>query len=110
MSDSERQATENTQTTQPVQPAGPSRALSQQIGIYYSNCAPGALSARDISLFFGRYVPTSNDQGSRALGERHERQIYMTIEQAEDLVQMLTQSIQTFKARKSAAERENKAD
>jgi hypothetical protein len=44
------------------------------------------------------------------LGELYERQIYMTIEQAEDLVQMLTQSIQTFKARKSGTEKVSAAD
>jgi hypothetical protein len=38
------------------------------------------------------------------------RQIYMTIEQAEDLARMLTESIRDFKARKSGAAKENKAD
>jgi hypothetical protein len=84
--------------------------MSNQIRVYYANCAAVALSPREFSLFFGRYVPAPDGKGPRGLSELYERQIYMTIEQAEDLVQMLTQSIQAFKARKSVAERESKAD
>jgi hypothetical protein len=84
--------------------------MSNQISVYYANCAAVALSPRDISLFFGRYVPAPDGKGPRALGELYERQIYMTIEQAEDLAQMLSESIQAFKARKSGTERESEAD
>jgi hypothetical protein len=38
------------------------------------------------------------------------RQVYMTIEQAEDLAQMLTETIQAFKAGKVVAEERHKAD
>jgi len=100
MSDQEQQTTENAQTAQPSQPARPTRVMSQQMGIYYSNCALVALSPRDVSLFFGRYFPMSDGKGPTALGELYERQVYMTIEQAEDLVRMLTESIQGYKARK----------
>jgi hypothetical protein len=61
-------------------------------------------------LFFGRYVPVPDGKGPRALGELYERQVYMTIEQAEDLARMLTETIQAFKARKAGAEKESKAD
>jgi hypothetical protein len=78
--------------------------MSQQMGIYYSNCALVALSPRDISLFFGRFFPMSDGKGPTALGELYERQVYMTIEQAEDLARMLTETIRGFKARKVETE------
>jgi hypothetical protein len=74
--------------------------MSQQMGIYYSNCAAVALSPRNISLFFGRFFPMPDGKGAQGLGELYERQVYMTIEQAEDLARMLTESIRNFKARK----------
>jgi hypothetical protein len=40
------------------------------------------------------------------LGELYERQVYMTIEQAEDLARMLTESIRNFKATKAAPNNE----
>jgi hypothetical protein len=63
-----------------------------------------------ISLFICTYVPELDGKGPRALGELYERRIHMTIEQAEGLVQMLIESIQAFKARKSGAEEVSKAE
>lgn len=60
-------------------------------------------SPRDISVFFGRYVPRSNEQGNQQLAELYERQIYMTIEQAEDLARRLAHSVEMFKARKQGS-------
>lgn len=76
--------------------AGPPRLMSNQMGVYYSNCAMVAMSPRDISLYFGRYVPTRDNRGSQQLTELYERQIYMTLEQAQDLVRMLNQTIDMF--------------
>jgi len=84
-------------------PAGPARMMSNQMGIYYSNCAMVAVSPRDISLFFGRFTPVPDNEGGQALGELYERQIYMTVEQAEDLMRMLSQTLQAFKARRQSA-------
>ncbi len=72
------------------------RLMSNQMGVYYSNCAMVAMSPRDISLYFGRYVPTRDNKGSQQLTELYERQIYMTLEQAQDLVKMLNQTIDMF--------------
>jgi hypothetical protein len=90
-----------TESPQPMSANGPARMMSQQMAIYYSNCALVATSPRDISLFFGRFVPVP-DKGSQGLGELYERQIYMTVEQAEDLARMLTQTVQMYKSRREA--------
>jgi hypothetical protein len=74
--------------------------MSNQMAIYYSNCAMVATSPRDISLFFGRFAPVSDDKGSQTLGELYERQIYMTVEQAEDLVKMLSRTLDAYKFRR----------
>jgi hypothetical protein len=87
---------------QPVAPAatgGPARLMSRQIAVYYTNCAMVATSPRDISLYFGRYVPAPDEAGGQQLAELYERQIYMTVEQAEALAQILNQTIQAFKTR-----------
>jgi hypothetical protein len=87
---------------QPVAPTtagGPARLMSRQIAVYYTNCAMVATSPRDISLYFGRYVPASDEGGGQQLAELYERQIYMTVEQAEDLAKILNQTIQTIRNR-----------
>lgn len=76
--------------------SGPQRLMSNQMGVYYSNCAMVAMSPRDISLYFGRYVPTRDNKGGQQLTELYERQIYMTVEQAQDLVKMLSQTIDMY--------------
>jgi hypothetical protein len=81
--------------------------MSNQMATYYSNCAMVATSPRDISLFFGRFVPIP-DKGSQGLSELYERQIYMTVEQAEDLARMLTQTVQMYRARRAGAQQENR--
>jgi len=84
--------------------SGPARMMSNQMATYYSNCAIVATSPRDISLFFGRYVPVPDNKGSQTLAEMYERQIYMTIEQAEDLVRMLAKTLEVYRSRKASAE------
>ncbi len=56
-------------------------------------------SLLDISLYFGRYVPTSDEHGGRQIAELYERQIYMTVEQPEDHPKILNQTIQALKKR-----------
>ena len=94
MADTEQEAKQQ-------QPGGPARMMARQMGMYYSNCAMVATSPRDISLFFGRFVPGSNEQGGQSMVELYEHQIYMTVEQAEDLVRILTQTLEATKARKA---------
>ncbi len=77
--------------------SGPARLVSQQLTIYYANCAMVATTPRDVSVYFGRYTPVSDDKGSQQLAELYERQIYMTIEQAEDLMRILGQTLQALK-------------
>ena len=90
---------EQTATQQSV--GVPSRMMARQMGMYYSNCAMVATSPRDISLFFGRYVPGSNEKGEQSMVELYEHQIYMTVEQAQDLVRILTQTLEATKARRA---------
>ena len=82
---------------------GPSRAMSRQMAVHYANCAMVATSPRDISLFFGRYVPGTDEKGEQKLVELYETQIYMTVSQAEDLARILTQTVDMFKTGKKPA-------
>jgi hypothetical protein len=84
-------------------PPGPTRLMSREMSVYYANCVMVATSPRDISLYFGRFVPTSDDKGNQALSELYERQIYMTLEQTEDLIRILSQTMQTVKSRRNGA-------
>ncbi len=79
--------------------AKPNMALSPQLSVYYANCTVVATTHRDISLFFGRIAPMNDGKGAQRLVELYENQIYMTLEQAEDLLEVLTQTVQGFKAR-----------
>jgi hypothetical protein len=74
------------------------RGFSRQLGIYYSNCALVATSPRDISIYFGRYVPATDDAGTQTMGELYERQIYMSVEQAENLAQALNATLDAYRA------------
>lgn len=105
MNTNETQAPQ-TESPQPTPASGPSRMMSNQMAIYYSNCAMVATSPRDISLFFGRFTPVPDNKGGQTLGELYERQIYMTVEQAEDLARMLTQTVQMYQSRKASAQQE----
>jgi hypothetical protein len=66
---------------------------------YYSNCAVVASSPREISVLFGRYVTPPPGSGSAELNPVYERQIYMTVEQAEDLAKALVETVKLFKAK-----------
>jgi hypothetical protein len=79
------------------QPTGPARLVSRDLMIYYANCAMVATTPRDLSIYFGRYSPVADQKGAQQLAELYERQIYMTLEQAEDLVRILGQTIQAVK-------------
>jgi hypothetical protein len=63
-----------------------------------------ATSPKDVALFFGRYIPGSNEKGEQTLTELYERQVYMTIEQAEELAMTLTRTVDAMKARKAGAQ------
>ncbi len=82
-------------------PAGPARAMSPQLNVYYSNCAMVVTSPRDVSVMFGRYVPASNEKGEQTMAELYERQIYMTIEQAEDLSRILAETVKRSRPQKT---------
>jgi hypothetical protein len=78
----------------------PARVMSRQMSVQYANCAMVATSPRDISLFFGRYVPGADEKGSQKLVELYETQIYMTLAQAEDLARILSQTVTMIKSGK----------
>ena len=63
----------------------------------------GSTTPRDISLYFGRFTPVADDKGNQSLGELYERQIYMTIEQAEDLAKMLTRTLEAVRSRRQGS-------
>ena len=94
---------EKEQAGGPQQTGGPARMMAKQVNMYYSNCAMVATSPRDISLFFGRYVPGSNEKGEQSMVELYENQIYMTLDQAEDLVRILNQTLEAIKTRRQEA-------
>jgi len=81
----------------------PARAMSRQMAVHYANCAMVATSPRDVSLFFGRYVPGTDDKGEQKLVELYETQVYMTVDQAEDLARILTQTVSMFKTNKKTS-------
>jgi hypothetical protein len=81
----------------------PARAMSRQMAVHYANCAMVATSPRDISLFFGRYVPGTDDKGEQKLVELYETQVYMTVDQAEDLAKILTQTVNMFRTNKKTS-------
>jgi hypothetical protein len=106
--DTKETQTTQTESPQPTPATGPSRMMSNQMAIYYSNCAMVATSPRDISLFFGRFTPVPDNKGGQTLGELYERQIYMTVEQAEDLPRMLTQTVQMYRSRRQDSQQESR--
>lgn len=55
-------------------------------------------------------MPRNDEQGNQQLAELYERQIYMTIEQAEDLARTLAQSVQMFKARRQGSGEQKSQD
>ncbi len=80
---------------------GPARLVSREVMIYYANCAMVATTPRDLAVYFGRFTPVSDEKGGQQLAELYERQIYMTFEQAEDLVRILSQTLQAVKSKKA---------
>lgn len=110
----EKQAELSSETNAPTPPtsadaaqaptaAGPARMMSRQMGSYYCNCAIAATSPKDISLFLGKLVRMPDQQGTPRLVELFERQVDMTVEQAEEIISVLTQTVEVFKARKGSA-------
>ncbi len=79
--------------------SGPSRIMSRQMAIYYSNCAMVATSPKDVAILFGRYVPANDETGAQSMAELYERQIYMTLEQAEELARTLNQTVLLMRQR-----------
>ncbi len=73
--------------------------MSPQMSIYYSNSVMVATSPKDVSLYFGRYVPTTTEDGGQTLTEFYERQVYMTYQQAEELMRALMQTMEALRAR-----------
>ena len=83
------------------QAAGVSRVMSPQMSIYYSNSVMVATSPKDISLYLGRYVPATAEDGSQTLSEFYERQVYMTFQQADELTRTLVQTLEALRNRQA---------
>jgi hypothetical protein len=44
-------------------------------------------------------VPANDDKGQQSMAELYERQVYMTLEQAEELAKTLNQTVQMMRQR-----------
>jgi hypothetical protein len=86
------------QSTPPVTAEQRLRAVQEQIQSYYSNCAMLATTPLDISLYFGKLVPVTRENGEQSFAEYYERQIIVTIEQARKIANALLQTIQSIDA------------
>ena len=91
-------AAQETRSNQPV------RIVPDTISIYYSNTVMVATSPVDICLYFGRYSQTRNENQEPVPAELYERQIYMTMDQAKRLAQVLNQTIQAVESGKPPTE------
>jgi hypothetical protein len=81
-------------------PGGMQQQGMPRMESYYSNCAVVATSPREISVLFGRYVSVYTEQQGQGAVPVYEKQILMTVEQAEDLVKTLSQAVQDFRSRR----------
>jgi hypothetical protein len=87
----------------PGNPQGPERpqaAAPIRLDSYYSSIALLAISPREISVIFGRYAPRFMETGERGAVPVFEREILMTVEQAEDLLRALGQAVEDFKKKR----------
>lgn len=98
------------ETTAAPAESGPARMMSGDMGMYYCNCALVATTPKDVCLLFGRVVPLPADKGTQTLGELYERQVYMTIQQAEELAGLLTQTVKAFGKQQGDAASPEKQD
>jgi len=57
-----------------------------------------ASSPVDISLYFGRYTLKDLDTGRPVLVQVFEKQLYMTVDEAERLGQAILRTVQVFRA------------
>ena len=89
---------------QQARPTQPVRIVPENIPMYYSNTVMVATTPVDICLYFGRYSQTKNENQESVPSELYERQIYMTMDQARRLAQMLNQTIQAVDAPKGQPE------
>ncbi len=94
----------NETQTRDQQSRSVSRVMSPQMSIYYSNSVMVATSPKDVSLYFGRYVPTTAEDGAQGLSEFYERQVYMTFQQAEELTRALMQTMEALRGRQTEAQ------
>ncbi len=88
-----------------AQSAHPASAGSPQVNpfrgeYYYSNLALIVSTPVDISIIFGRHVTAVGPQGQTSV-PAYEKQIVMTLEQAESLVGTLSKAVTEMKAKKA---------
>lgn len=76
----------------------PQRILTEFVDTYYAGCAMVASSPVDISLYFGRYSLKDLDTGRPVLVQVFEKQLYMTVDEAERLGQAILRTVQVFRA------------
>lgn len=67
------------------------------LDVYYSNCMLVANSQRELSVLFGRYAtPPPHLRDAKPL-PIFAKQIFMTVEQAEELIEILRGAVEAFK-------------
>jgi hypothetical protein len=69
---------------------------------YYSNVAMVLSSPVDVSIVFGRYVSAFSPSEGQKTFPVYEKQILMTLDQAEHLVETLARAVEDLKKRKAA--------
>ena len=74
----------------------PERTVSAPVETYYSGCALVMSSPAEISLYFGRYILKGLDDGRPGLSQIYEKQVYMTVDEAEKLAEAILKP--TFRA------------
>jgi hypothetical protein len=66
---------------------------------YYANCVVVATSPREVSVIFGRYAAPYPGTEGQDVVPLFEKQILMTVEQAEELVKALGEAVEEFRTR-----------
>lgn len=83
---------------------GPQAQQGQRVEFYYTNCAAVMASPKEISVFFGRYIPVPSEGRGTTMAPLYEKQILMTVEQALELVGALKKAVDDFQVKRAQDE------
>ncbi len=92
---------ENISLSNTEKSTSPERTVSAPVETYYSGCALVMSSPAEISLYFGRYILKGLDDGRLGLSQIYEKQVYMTVDEAEKLAEAILKTVQMFRSRRA---------